>query len=332
MNLVRGRQACGKQRREVQEGFLTQVRFLGGCNRRAVGRQHPYRNLETLPNWIHDRDRTVAPFGTTNDLQNSATKRMKRIVNLDVRIFRAQGIVSADVTIRMSTASFRPADCRRISRDGSTPRPGFFLPVRVLSKVFRGKFIAALEAALPQNTNSVSTAPLRASQSPKVFATFLRQLFRQDWVVYAKPPFGGPEHVLHYLARYTHRVAISNHRLLAFEDDEVTFRWKDYAHGNKKRKMTLIGDEFLRRFLLHVLPRGFVRIRHFGFLANRHRASRLALCRILLSCEVPCSQAREPPTGTVSPWHCPRCGTGMIIARRLSAPELSMLCASFDSS
>ena len=111
--------------------------------------------------------------------------------------------------------------------------------------------------------------PLRVlAETPKLFATFLRQLFRQDWVVYAKPPFGGPEHVLQYLARYTHRVAISNHRLLAFEDDRVTFRWKDYAHGNKKRKMTLSADEFLRRFLLHVLPRGFVRIRHFGFLAN----------------------------------------------------------------
>jgi hypothetical protein len=112
----------------------------------------------------------------------------------------------------------------------------------------------------------------------------------------------------------------------------VTFRWKDYAHGGKQKTMTLLATEFLRRFFLHVLPKGFVRIRHFGFLTNRHRASRLALCRILLSCEVPCSQAREPPTGTVSPWHCPRCGTGMIITRRLSAPELSMLCASFDSS
>ena len=104
-----------------------------------------------------------------------------------------------------------------------------------------------------------------------MFAKFLRQLFRQDWVVYAKPPFGGPEHVLHYLARYTHRVAISNHRLLAFENDRVTFRWKDYAHGNKKRKMTVSADEFLRRFLLHMLPRGFIRIRHFGILANRSR-------------------------------------------------------------
>jgi hypothetical protein len=137
---------------------------------------------------------------------------------------------------------------------------------------------------------------------------------------------------LRYLGRYTHRIAISNHRLLAFDGESVTFRWKDYAHRGKQKKMTLLATEFLRRFFLHVLPKGFVRIRHFGFLTNRHRASRLSLCRTLLSCEIPRPEAREPPTGTVSPWHCPRCGTGMIIIRRLSSTELSMLCASFDSS
>ena len=121
VDLVRGRQACGKQRREVQEGFLTQVRFLGDSSRRAFWRQHPYRNLETLPNWIDNRDRTVAPFGATNDLQNSATKRMKRIVNLDVCIFYAQGIVSADGTIRMSTARFQPAGFPPITPAGSIP-------------------------------------------------------------------------------------------------------------------------------------------------------------------------------------------------------------------
>src|SRR5215469_15642499 len=114
------------------------------------------------------------------------------------------------------------------------------------------------------------------------FRSFLRTLFRHNWVVYAKPPFGGPQHVIGYLARYTHRVAISNHRLVAFQDDRVTFRWKDYAHGNKKKMMTLSSQEFLRRFLLHVLPRGFVRIRFFGFLANRSRATLLPQCRLLL--------------------------------------------------
>ena len=124
VNLVRGGQACGKQRREVQEGFLTQVRFLGDSSRRAFWRQHPYRNLETLPNWIHDTDRTVTALGTTNDLQNGATKRMKRIVNLDVRIFRAQGIVSADVCILTCTASYRQAVCPTIARAGFTAVSG----------------------------------------------------------------------------------------------------------------------------------------------------------------------------------------------------------------
>ena len=114
------------------------------------------------------------------------------------------------------------------------------------------------------------------------FAAFLRTLFREEWVVYSKPPFGGPEHVLHYLARYTHRVAISNHRILAVNDSQVTFRWKDYAHHNKQRTMTLTCEEFLRRFLQHLLPKGFPRIRYFGWLANRRRSKLLPLCRVLL--------------------------------------------------
>ena len=116
----------------------------------------------------------------------------------------------------------------------------------------------------------------------KAFAAFLRTLFREDWVVYAKRPFGGPEHVLHYLARYTHRVAISNHRLVNVTDTHVSFRWKDYAHHSKRRVMTLSHEEFLRRFLQHVLPRGFPRIRYFGLLANRRRGALLPLCRTLL--------------------------------------------------
>src|SRR6201999_1988742 len=117
--------------------------------------------------------------------------------------------------------------------------------------------------------------PLREE---KRLALFLHTLYRQDWVVYAKPPFGGPKHVLHYLARYTHRVAISNHRLVSLEDGHVTFRWKDYGHHHKHKLMTETLEEFLRRFLLHVLPHGFVRIRFFGFLANRNRPSLLPLC------------------------------------------------------
>jgi hypothetical protein len=125
--------------------------------------------------------------------------------------------------------------------------------VGVLSRVFRGKFVAGLKRRFQQHQLTFAGS-LKPLENEKAFRSFLRPLFRQDWVVYAKPPFGGPNHVLHYLARYTHRVAITNHRLATFENDQVTFRYKDYAHGNKKRKMTLSAQEFLRRFLLHVLP------------------------------------------------------------------------------
>ena len=203
----------------------------------------------------------------------------------------------------------------------------FFLPVKVLSRVFRGKFDAGLKRAFRRGKLSFDGNLSHLSEA-KNFRSFRRQLFRHDWVVYAKRPFGGPEHVLHYLARYTHRVAISNHRLVSFEDGRVTFRWKDYAHGGKKREMTISADEFLRRFLLHVLPCGFVRIRHFGFLTNRHRSESVALCRRLVG-EVPKtepqpSQPAEPLTGS---WPCPRCAGPMIIIERLSAEQIRRRCA-----
>jgi hypothetical protein len=209
----------------------------------------------------------------------------------------------------------------------------FFLPVKVLSRVFRGKFLAGLKR-LHRRNQLCCAGPAAALADSRQFAQLLRRLHRHDWVVYAKPAFGGPMQVLRYLGRYTHRVAISNHRLLAFQQERVTFRWKDYAHGGKQSTMTLCATEFLRRFFLHVLPRGFVRIRHFGFLANRWRASRLALGRQLLSG----SPSSLAPTGTgpdsaesPSLWHCPRCGAAMIVVRRFSAAELS-LCSYFDSS
>jgi hypothetical protein len=146
-------------------------------------------------------------------------------------------------------------------------RPNFFLPVRVLKKLFRGKVLAALKAA-------VQTGELPASHLPP-----LGTLYRKSWVVYCKPPFGSPEQVLAYLARYTHRVAISNSRLVRMDSETVTFTWKDYADQERLREMTLSGEEFLRRFLLHVLPDRFVRIRYYGLLANRHRQQALALCR-----------------------------------------------------
>jgi Putative transposase len=140
--------------------------------------------------------------------------------------------------------------------------------------VFRGKFLEGLEEAFASGQFAFCGS-VQQLADPKQFQRLLDQLSRKKWVVYAKAPFGGPEHVLQYLARYTHRVAISNHRLASFDGNQVTFRWKDYAHGNKQRLMTLSASEFLRRYVQHVLPHGFVRIRQFGFLANRHRSKAL---------------------------------------------------------
>lgn len=171
-----------------------------------------------------------------------------------------------------------------ISPDGSrwiACRQGFFLPVRVLGCVFRGKFIDYLKQAFHDGQLSFH-GRLNALKSRSAFEQLLNASVKTDWVVYAKPPFGGPEQVLKYLARYTHRVAISNARLVAMDDEGVTFRWKDYAHGSVPRTMSLAGPEFIRRFLLHVLPPGFMRIRHYGLLANRCRTEKLAHCRTLI--------------------------------------------------
>jgi hypothetical protein len=194
------------------------------------------------------------------------------------------------------------------------PRYHFLLPRRVLSRVFRGKFVAGLKKRHPQLVLSGALQPLQRKQA---FASFLRPLFRQEWVVYLKPPFGGPQHVLRYLAGYTHRVAISNHRLVAFEHDQVTFRWKDYAHGNNKRMMTLSSEEFLRRFLLHVLPRGFVRIRFYGFLAQRRRACLLSLCHQLLQHNPEPVSAAQPSSTSNAILRCPRCASPLHILELL---------------
>ena len=211
------------------------------------------------------------------------------------------------------------------------PEHHFFLPVRVLSRVFRGKFVSGLKRLFRQKKLRFH-GNLQHLGEAKLFHCFLRQLFRQDWVVYAKPPFGGPEYVLQYLARYTHRVAISNHRLISLADGKVTFRWKDYAHGNKKRKMTITTDEFLRRFLLHVLPRGFVRIRHFGFLSAPRRRKSIALCRRLLAQAAPRPRSPTPTaTPTATTWPCPCCGGAMIIKEKLSARQIHLRSAECNS-
>jgi hypothetical protein len=202
------------------------------------------------------------------------------------------------------------------------PRYRFFLPVKVLSRVFRGKFVDGLKQAFRRGELCLPGA-LKALAHEKAFRAFLRTLFRQDWVVYAKRPFGGPHHVLQYLARYTHRVAISNHRIVDFTGGKVTFLWKDYAHGSKRRLMVLTAEEFLRRFLIHTLPRGFIRIRFFGFLANRQRAASLPLCLQLLEV-APQSVSPRPSTTPSSPalWVCPHCGGPMTVIKRLSSLEI----------
>jgi hypothetical protein len=202
-------------------------------------------------------------------------------------------------------------------------RPGFFLPVRVLSRVFRGKFLAGLRQALDQGNLALPTR-LATLAEVRARCRWCASLYAKDWVVYAKRPFGGPAQVLKYLARYTHRVAISNSRLLELRDGRVTFRYKDYADAHRHKTMTLAADEFLRRFVQHVLPRSFVKIRHYGLLANRERATRLALCRRLLL--VTNVAAAMPSTDAASiepaqPRCCPQCGGSRLIYRELTHVE-----------
>ena len=197
-------------------------------------------------------------------------------------------------------------------------RPRFFLPRPVLRRVFRGKFVAGLKSAF-QHQQLHFAGDLAPIAQPKIFASWLRPLFRKNWVVYCKPPFGGPEYVLQYLGRYTHRVAISNHRLISLADGQVTFRWRDSAHHNEQKVMSLSLDEFLRRFLLHLLPKGFVRIRHFGFLANRRRATLLPLCRQALAVVQPQTQPEASTAKETRPlWLCPNCGGPMVVIERLT--------------
>jgi hypothetical protein len=204
-------------------------------------------------------------------------------------------------------------------------RSRFFLSIKVLRRVFRGKFVAGLKQAFQSGRLSFR-GNLAALAQPKTFAAWLRSLFRKDWVVYAKRPFGGPEYVLQYLGRYTHRIAISNHRLVLFADGQVTFRWRDSAHQNQQKLMTLSLDRFLRRFLLHLLPKGFVRIRHFGFLANRRRATLLPLCFQLLGAAQgpPAEQDLSSASDSHDLWRCPKCGGPMKVIERLTAAEIQL--------
>ena len=200
------------------------------------------------------------------------------------------------------------------------PRYNFFLPVKVLGKVFRGKFLEALRNAFAAGELRFP-GRMKNLAAPRAFGALLRQSCRSNWVVYAKRPFGGPEHVLCYLGNYTHRIAISNHRLVGLDDGRVTFRWRDSAHKNKKRVMTLRVEEFLRRFFLHVLPPGFVRIRHFGLFANRARKASLDLCRRLLAELGAVAIVVPPPSTTAAFWSCPDCGGVMVLLERLTPAQ-----------
>ena len=202
---------------------------------------------------------------------------------------------------------------------------GFLFPVRALSVVFRGKYLEALEGAFEAGQLDFA-GETTALAEPSAFPAFLAKLRAKDWVVYAKPPFGGPEQVLAYLGRYTHRIAIGNERLLGCENGEVRFRYRDYAHGNKTKVMRLPAEEFIRRFLLHVLPKGFMRIRHYGLLANRHRTEHLAACRAALDAPTPAPAEPETVEAFLSRVlgadvnRCPHCGEGRLRPIRALPP------------
>jgi putative transposase len=225
-----------------------------------------------------------------------------------------------------------------ISLDGSrwvACRPRFLLPVRVLSSRFRRLYLRYIEQAYTAGKLRFY-GQLQHLSHPASFARYLAPLRKTKWVVYAKPPFGGPERVLDYLGRYTHRVAISNHRLQKLRDGRVTFSYKDYKDEQQQKLMTLSADEFLRRFLLHILPEGFQRIRHYGLFSNRHRAENLARCRELLGVS---AFIAAPPQDYCERYRqltgqdllqCPQCNKGQM--RRIGVLSANAATAGWDSS
>jgi hypothetical protein len=208
-------------------------------------------------------------------------------------------------------------------------RKEFFIPVRVMSSLFRGKFLDYLKSSF-ESDDLIFPGGIRHLKDPQTFEVFRGQFYHKKWVVYCKPPFDGAEGVLKYLGRYTHRIAISNNRILKIQDGNVSFRWRDYADGDKQKTMTLNADEFIRRFLLHVLPHRYVRIRHFGLLANRSRKDNIALCRELIGSYKTVTKEKEKP----ETWQnqllrvcgidintCPVCKKGTILRVELLLPS-----------
>jgi len=210
-----------------------------------------------------------------------------------------------------------------LSKDGTrwvSCRRGFFLPVKVLARLFRGKFLHQLNEAYDAGTFSFHGG-IEHLKEKEAFRAHVAPLYEKDWYVYSKRPFSGPDNVLRYLSRYTHRVAISNHRLVGMNDGTVSFRWKDYTKGSRHRIQSLKAVEFLRRFLMHVLPKGYVRIRHFGFMANAFRKEKLALCRRLLDF-IAHEIADHTSENDENPNLCPHCRRGIMTRVGLLMPVL----------
>ena len=206
-------------------------------------------------------------------------------------------------------------------------RKGFFIPVRVLSRLFRGKVLDYLKKSW-ESEKLKFTGTIAGLQDPAQFSALLKDLYGREWVVYAKPPFKDPEMLLDYLGRYTHRIAIGNHRILKMQNDKVFFLWRDYADGNKNKTMTVEASEFIRRFLLHVLPSRFVKIRYYGLLANRNSSTILAQCRRLLACTVKLSNKNVNETWQefllrvcrIDLIKCPSCKKGRMIRKEVILP------------
>lgn len=305
------------------------------CQSAAKARWLEARQSELLPvgyfHVVFTLPEEIAKIGLQNkrviyDLLFKATSETLRKVAADPKYLGAEIGFLAVLHTWGQTLSFHPHLHCVVPGGGFDPtrqrwiacRQRFFLPVRVLGRHFCQIFLQLLLKAYQQGSLQFH-GDLAELQDPRGYAAYIRRARRHKWVVYAKKPFGGPQQVLDYLGRYTHRVAISNHRITKVADGKVTFSWRDYR-TKKLRLMTLDAEEFTRRFLQHVLPDGFVRIRHFGFLANRNRSSNIERARQLLaaSCAPPCitpldknshPQAQEP-----APRLCPHCGNGYFVA------------------
>jgi hypothetical protein len=261
-------------------------------------------------------------FLTATDINHVLGKLFTAVAQNRISLRKAANLTwSRKLNIHPHVHCVVPAGGLSLDRTHWVRSPeNYFLPKPVLRKVFRGKFVDALKQAF-QNGQLNFHGDLKLLAQPNLFAAWLRPLYRQDWVVYLKRPFGGPAYVLQYLGRYTHRVAISNHRLVSLVDGQVTFRWRDSADHNKQKLLTLAVDEFLRRFLLHLLPKGFVRIRNFGFLANRKRATLQPLCfQLLGAAQEPQAEQHASSTEDFPDlWRCPKCGGPMKVVERLTA-------------